>query len=92
MLDIFVRCSDHAPFFNLFNVTLKILGMFNVSLFCHLHSFFARCFYLIVEFFVLRKRKPNKLLTITTLLLEERDISGGVLMILSMTFKRLFFL
>ena len=59
----FVRCGDHDLFYNLFNVTLKNLGMFNVNLFCHLHSFFARCFYPIVKFFVLRKQKQNKLPT-----------------------------
>ena len=64
MLDVFVRCGDHAPFYNLFNVILKNLGMFNVNSFCHLHSFFARYFYLIVKFFfVLRKQKRNKLPT-----------------------------
>ena len=45
LLDVFVRCGDHAPFYNLFNVILKNLGMFNVNSFCHLHSFFARCFF-----------------------------------------------
>ena len=63
MLDVFVRCGDHAPFYNLSNVTLKNLSMFNVNSFCLLHFFFAHCFYLIVEFFVLRKRKRNKLPT-----------------------------
>ena len=63
MLDVFVRCGDHAPLYNLFNVILKNLGMFNVNSFCHLHSFFARCFYSFVEFFVLRKQKRNKLPT-----------------------------
>ena len=66
LLDVFVRCGDHAPLYNLFNVILKNLGMFNVNSFCHLHSFFARCFYPIVEFFVLRKQKRNKLPTTTT--------------------------
>ena len=66
MLDAFVRCGDHVPFYNLFNVALKNLGMFNVNSFCHLHSFFAHCFYPIVEFFVLRKQKRNKLPTTTT--------------------------
>ena len=66
LLDVFFRCDDHAPFYNLFNVTLKNLGMFDVNSFCHLHSFFAHCFYLIVEFFVLRKQKRNKLPTTTT--------------------------
>ena len=47
-------------------VIFKSLGMFNVNSFCHLHSFFARCFYPIVEFFVLRKQKRNKLPTTTT--------------------------
>ena len=50
MLNVFVRCSDHATFLNLFNVTLKNLGKFNVNSFCHLHFFFAR-FYPIVEVF-----------------------------------------
>ena len=67
LLDVFVRCGDHAPLYNLFNIILKNLGMFNVNSFCHLHSFFARCFYSIVEFFVLRKQKRNKLPTTTTL-------------------------
>ena len=65
LLDVFVRCGDHAPLYNLFNVILKNLGMFNVNSFCHLHSFFARCFYPFVEFFVLRKQKRNKLPTTT---------------------------
>ena len=60
------RCDDHVPLYNLFNVILKNLGMFNVNSFCHLHSFFARCFYSFVEFFVLRKQKRNKLPTTTT--------------------------
>ena len=66
MLDVFVRCGDHATLYNYFNLILKNLGMFNVTSFCHLHSFFARCFYPIVEFFVLRKQKRNKLPTTTT--------------------------
>ena len=66
LLDAFVRCGDHAPLYNYFNLILKNLGMFNVNSFCHLHSFFARCFYPIVEFFVLRKQKRNKLPTTTT--------------------------
>ena len=49
--------GDHAPFLNLFNVTLKNLAMFLRSIRCHLHFFFPRCFYPIVEFFVLRKQK-----------------------------------
>ena len=65
LLDVFVRCGDHAPLYNYFNLILKNLGMFNVNSFCHLHSFFARCFYPIVEFFVLRKQKRNKLPTTT---------------------------
>ena len=56
-----------APLYNYFNLILKNLGMFNVNSFCHLHSFFARCFYPIVEFFVLRKQKQNKLPTTTTI-------------------------
>ena len=71
MLDVFVRCGDHAPFYNLFNVTLKNLDMFNVNSSCHLHSFFARCFYPIVEFFVLRNQKRNKLPTTKLLLLDQ---------------------
>ena len=67
LLDVFVRYGDHASFYNLFNVIFKNLGMFNVNSFCHLHSFFARCFYPIVEFFVLRKQKRNKLPTTTTI-------------------------
>ena len=63
LLDVFVRCGDHAPLYNLFNVILKNLGMFNVNSLCHLHSFFARCFYSFVEFFVLKKQKRNKLPT-----------------------------
>ena len=59
LLDVFVRCGDHAPFYNLFNVILKNLGMFNVNLFCHLHSFFARCFYPIVEFFCVEKTEAK---------------------------------
>ena len=51
MLNVLLRCSDDASFLNLFNVTLKNLGMFNVNSFYHLHSFFAYCFYLTVEFF-----------------------------------------
>ena len=65
-LNVEVNCGDHAPLYNLFNVILKNLGMFNVNSFCHLHSFFARCFYSFVEFFVLRKQKRNKLPTTTT--------------------------
>ena len=60
MLNAFVRCGDHAPFLNLFNVTLKSLSMFKVDLFCHLHPFFACCFYPFVELFVLKKQKRNK--------------------------------
>ena len=71
LLDVFVRCGDHAPLYNYFNLILKNLGMFNVNSFCHLHSFFARCFYPIVEFFVLRKQKRNKLPTTTTVLFEQ---------------------
>ena len=48
LLDVFVRCGDPALFYNLFNVILKNLGMLNVNLFCHLHSFY---FYFIVELF-----------------------------------------
>ena len=59
LLDVFVRCGDHAPFYNLFNVILKNLGMFNVNSFCHLHSFFARYFYLIVEFFCVEKTEAK---------------------------------
>ena len=72
LLDVFVRCDDHAPLYNLFNVTSKNLGMFNVNSFCHQLSFFTHCFYLIVEFFVLRKQKRNKLPT-TKLLLPCTD-------------------
>ena len=57
MLNVFVKCSGHAPFLNLFNVTLKNLGMFKVNSFCHLHSFFALCFYPIVEFFLCSKNR-----------------------------------
>ena len=53
------------PFYNLFNVTLKNLSMFNAKSFCHLHSFFAHCFCPIIEFLVLRKQKRNKLSTTT---------------------------
>ena len=42
------------------------MSMFKVNSFCHLHSFFARCFYPIVEFFVLGKQKRYKLPTTTT--------------------------
>ena len=56
LLNVFVWCGDHTPFYNLLNVYLKNLGMFNINSFCHLHSFFAECFYPIVEFFVLRKQ------------------------------------
>ena len=35
--------------------------MFNVNSFCHRHSFFACCFFPIVEYFVLKKQKRNKL-------------------------------
>ena len=59
LLDVFVSCGDHAPLYNLFNVILKNLGMFNVNSFCHLHSFFARCFYLIVEFFCVEKTEAK---------------------------------
>ena len=58
--------GDHVLFCNLFNVTSKNLGMFNVNLFCHIQCFFAHCFCLIVEFYVLRKQKQNKLPTTTT--------------------------
>ena len=53
-------------FYNLFNVTLKNLDMFNINLFHHLDSFFAHCFYLIVEFYLLKIQKQNKLPTTTT--------------------------
>ena len=59
LLDAFFRCGDHAPFYNLFNVTLKNLGMFNVNSFCHLHSFFAHCFYPIVEFLCVEKTEAK---------------------------------
>ena len=72
LLDVSVRCGDHAPFYNLFNVTLKNLGMFNINSFCHLHSYSAHCFYPIVEFFVLRKQKRNKLPT-TNIILDTLD-------------------
>ena len=59
LLDVFVRCGDHAPLYNYFNLILKNLGMFNVNSFCHLHSFFARCFYPIVEFFCVEKTEAK---------------------------------
>ena len=49
-----------------FNANLKNLSMFNVNSFRHLHSFLAHCFYLIVEFYVLKKQKRNILPTATT--------------------------
>ena len=39
------------------NVILINLGLFNINLFCNLHSFFAHCVYLIVEFYVSKKQK-----------------------------------
>ena len=63
---IFFRCGDHTSLFNLFDVTLKNLGIFNVNLFCDLYSFFAR-FYAIVEFSKLRNKKRNKSPTTTVI-------------------------
>ena len=37
----------------------SILGMFNVNSFCYLHSFFARYFYLIVDFFCVEKTEAK---------------------------------
>ena len=65
IFNVFARCGNHAPSLNLFNLTLKNMGMFSVNLFCHLHSFFG-CFYPIVDFFVLRKHKQNELPNTTT--------------------------
>ena len=74
LLDVFVRCDDHSPFYNLSDVTLQNLDMFNVNSFCHLHSFFAHRFYPIVEFYVLRKQKQNKLPTATGIEIGYNEI------------------
>ena len=59
MLSVFVKCGDLAPFLDLFNVTLKNLDMLNVNSFCHLHSFFNRCFCPIVQFFCSEKTEAE---------------------------------
>ena len=64
-LNVFVRCDDRALFLNLFNATLKnfeyVQNQFGLS-----PAFLFRLFfYPIVESFVLRKQKGNKLPTTT---------------------------
>ena len=43
-LNVFDKCDDHVPFLDLFDVTLKNLGVLNVTSFSPQHSFFAHFF------------------------------------------------
>ena len=43
-LNVFDKCNDHVPFLDLFDVTLKNLGVLNVTSFSAQHSFFAHFF------------------------------------------------